>query len=117
MNCPNCARPTQPGYARCGHCNYKLPQTLALAVPEDLQATVPCWNCKHSNVPEAPRCIRCNAKMENHTAPVLTTRTAPESRAPQRHISIEAPSPPLMGGQEGAAAAFCQPTTLTYYKV
>ena len=63
MLCPNCNHTAQPGSTRCGHCNFKLPETaLPAAAP---QAGVQmCWNCQQTNELHAPRCVRCNAKLE-----------------------------------------------------
>jgi hypothetical protein len=63
MNCPNCDHTTHPGQLRCGHCNYKLPETTpAQPSAAGEPASVPCWNCLHPNVAEALRCGHCNAK-------------------------------------------------------
>ena len=64
MLCPNCGHSAQPGLARCGHCNYKLPET---AHPQAAAQTglIACWNCTHANVAHALRCVQCNAKIEH----------------------------------------------------
>ena len=63
MHCPNCGHTAQPGLARCGHCNFKLPEiALPQAAPQN--GTVICWNCTHSNPAHAVQCVQCNAKLE-----------------------------------------------------
>lgn len=67
MHCPNCGHTAQPGLARCGHCNYKLPET---ALPGAAPGTgkTNCWNCLHENAAHALRCVSCNTKMEKPAA-------------------------------------------------
>ncbi len=68
MHCPNCGQTaqsirTQPSLARCGHCNFKLPETAhPAAAPEG--GKINCWNCTHPNDAHAIRCEQCNAKQD-----------------------------------------------------
>ncbi|MBK8965694.1 MAG: zinc ribbon domain-containing protein [Lewinellaceae bacterium] len=63
MHCPNCGQTAQPGLARCGHCNFKLPETAhPTAAPEG--GKINCWNCTHPNDAHAIRCEQCNAKQD-----------------------------------------------------
>ncbi|MEQ1747554.1 MAG: hypothetical protein ABMA02_19140 [Saprospiraceae bacterium] len=77
MLCPNCGHSAQPNQARCGHCNYKLPES-DLPGAASGSPKVPCWNCLHGNDPLAPRCVACNAKTEKQPAP---KRPAPQPSA------------------------------------
>jgi hypothetical protein len=66
MLCPNCGHTAQPGLARCGHCNIKLPESaLPNAAPGN--GKINCWNCTQENEAHALRCVQCNAKTEKPT--------------------------------------------------
>jgi hypothetical protein len=63
MYCPNCGQQVRPESARCGHCNFKLPEnTLPPAGPAS--EMIACWNCAQDNPPDADRCAHCNAKIK-----------------------------------------------------
>ncbi|MBL7774850.1 MAG: zinc ribbon domain-containing protein [Saprospiraceae bacterium] len=63
MHCPNCGHSAQPGLARCGHCNYKLPETALPQAARD-KGKIHCWNCTGENDSHADRCVQCNAKLQ-----------------------------------------------------
>jgi len=68
MDCPNCGQTAQTESARCGHCNFKLPeQCQAPAGPAS--ELLACWNCALPNPPEATRCTHCNAKVRDQPLP------------------------------------------------
>ena len=67
MQCTNCGQTAQPGLARCGHCNYKLPEQAQPTASED--GKVNCWNCKHDNEAHHLRCMQCNAKLDKSATP------------------------------------------------
>ncbi|TNE66564.1 MAG: hypothetical protein EP344_02380 [Bacteroidetes bacterium] len=80
MHCPNCGHTAQPGLARCGHCNYKLPElALPAATPT---GKISCWNCSHENDAHIIRCVQCNAKQEKPASPVRQPLTRPEALTP-----------------------------------
>ena len=73
MLCPNCGHTAQPGLARCGHCNFNLPETaLPQAAPGN--GAVLCWNCTHSNTVQAVQCVHCNAKLDKPAQRPLVIR-------------------------------------------
>ncbi|MBK8195477.1 MAG: zinc ribbon domain-containing protein [Lewinellaceae bacterium] len=89
MNCPNCGHATPPtSVARCGHCNYKLPESPKPKAAK-LQTTVSCWNCHHPNAAEAERCEHCNAKIQAspHHKLSKSTNTHPKTRQPSNIAS------------------------------
>lgn len=63
MHCPNCGHSAQPGLARCGHCNHKLPETALPGAALDSGKT-PCWNCSHENAAHVLHCVQCNVKQQ-----------------------------------------------------
>ncbi|MCA0238156.1 MAG: hypothetical protein LCH81_17410 [Bacteroidetes bacterium] len=62
MLCPNCGQTARPESARCGHCNYKLPECPSPSAGP-APTTLPCWNCAQPNPSDAERCSCCNAKV------------------------------------------------------
>ena len=67
MLCPNCGHTAQPGLARCGHCNIKLPES-ALPGAASGNEKNNCWNCTHPNDAHALICVACNARTERPQA-------------------------------------------------
>ena len=63
MLCPNCGHTAQPSLARCGHCNFKLPESALPGAASGTGKTA-CWNCTHPNDPHVLICTACNAKTE-----------------------------------------------------
>ncbi len=68
MHCPNCGQTAQPGLARCGQCNYKLPE-MALPNAAPKNGKINCWNCTEGNESHALHCVQCNAKLNKPAAP------------------------------------------------
>ncbi len=64
MDCPNCGQTARPEAARCGHCNFKLPENAPPAAGP-VSELVNCWNCAQTNPPDLVRCAHCNAKLDS----------------------------------------------------
>jgi hypothetical protein len=83
MNCPNCGQSAASHTARCGHCNFKLPENTRPHAAEPLSAR-PCWNCEHPNPAHAERCECCNAKQHAVVVRNLGTIRLPLGEVPAK---------------------------------